>query len=72
MRLCQISKEQYVKKYMYNFQILFAPLGSTASNACESQPCKNQGTCSPNSAVSVGYTCLCSPGYSGSDCSTGK
>ena len=37
-------------------------------NECEPSPCKNQATC--NDQVN-GYSCTCTPGYTGPQCETG-
>ena len=37
-------------------------------NECSSNPCQNSGTC--NDEVN-GYTCVCVPGYAGTECGTG-
>ncbi|XP_037800630.1 delta and Notch-like epidermal growth factor-related receptor, partial [Penaeus monodon] len=36
------------------------------TNLCESRPCQNGGTCTGNHSS---YTCLCSPGWTGTQCS---
>ncbi|ROT60653.1 hypothetical protein C7M84_021816 [Penaeus vannamei] len=36
------------------------------TNLCESRPCQNGGTCTGNHSA---YTCLCSPGWTGTQCS---
>ena len=38
-------------------------------NECNSNPCKNGGTCTDRVNE---YTCKCRPGYSGSNCKTSK
>lgn len=37
------------------------------TNKCDSQPCKNNGTCTGNQTV---YTCSCAPGFTGVNCET--
>ena len=39
----------------------------TSSNACNSSPCKNNGTCNYDS-VSNSYSCACSQGFNGLNC----
>lgn len=40
-----------------------------AQRACESNPCYNQGLCSPiASSMSNNFTCLCSPRHAGREC----
>ena len=35
---------------------------------CDTNQCKNNGTCIKNSSVDVGYSCQCKNGYSGPIC----
>ena len=47
----------------FNYNIL------TEINECEIYPCQNQGTCVDGINI---YTCICTDGYTGSECETGK
>ncbi|GFR73041.1 beta-ketoacyl synthase [Elysia marginata] len=40
-------------------------------NPCDPNPCA-RGTCQINPGVTGGYRCLCPPGFTGTDCSTGQ
>lgn len=48
-----------IQKYLYCYVDI---------DECASNPCQNGGTC--NDAVNS-YTCLCVPGYTGSNCEIG-
>jgi hypothetical protein len=42
---------------------------NTPSSPCDmANPCQNMGTCIPNITISRGYTCVCHPGFNGTDC----
>ena len=43
------------------------PTTTPTYNGCSSNPCKNNGLCTQ---INNGFTCMCMPGYSGSDCGT--
>ena len=38
-------------------------------NECESDPCENGGTCEDEINA---YTCVCAPGYNGTQCEIGE
>ena len=40
-----------------------------SSNPCDTlKPCQNNGTCSNETTNISGYSCLCSPGFNGTQC----
>ena len=66
---------------MYKIRCDF--LFTSEINECESQPCKNGGTCKEEDEkpllrasfekdVESFYTCVCKPGYTGKNCEIGK
>ncbi|XP_030072084.1 delta and Notch-like epidermal growth factor-related receptor [Microcaecilia unicolor] len=42
--------------------------GAQAEDPCQEQPCKNNGTCSRAAQGDLGYSCACSPDFTGSAC----
>ena len=63
------------KRVLFNFAISYLTARYHILNyfldidECESNPCKNGGTCKDGENS---YTCTCVPGYTGHDCETGK
>lgn len=54
-----------IKKFIFLDWIIH----TAPSSPCDTNPCKNGGTCNANGQS---YTCQCSTGYDGENCENGK
>ena len=45
-------------------------IGDTCQSVCNTDPCRNDGTCLLNAAAAQGFECSCAGGYTGDTCET--
>ncbi len=60
-----VSDKEKTITYNIVYILLLAFHSVPGVNACNSNPCQNNGTCQSSEG---GYTCVCTPGWSGATC----